>query len=115
MHYRVIIFLSGAFILLLVFTIVQQIKDFVERQKNPVSSIDFIHDPTGHHESAVALMTAMILSQKNGSRIDLSFAEFEITDKCVCLNMTAGHNNNTFINCTNIIKMNHQNNSDIGS
>ncbi|XP_063728020.1 uncharacterized protein LOC134855423 [Symsagittifera roscoffensis] len=113
MHYNLIIFLSGAFVVLLVFTIGQQIRMFLEKQNNPVSSINVIYNPEGHHESSVAMMTAMILSQRNNSRIAMDFTEYHITDKCLCLNRTRQVSSG-YVNCTNLLTLNH-NSSVIGS
>ena len=52
MPYKTILILSGAFIILLMLTIMQQIVSFFQNQNNPVSSINVLRSDNGFIDSS---------------------------------------------------------------
>ncbi|XP_063728108.1 uncharacterized protein LOC134855496 [Symsagittifera roscoffensis] len=103
--YKAIIVCSLAFFLLLVFTIVQQIRSFIRTTDNPVSSINFYSNTNGFHESSVIIFTGFIMQAVANDSINLAVTPFLVSEHCQCLNGSV-ETMMRYYECDNILRLN---------
>ncbi|XP_075240781.1 uncharacterized protein LOC142336116 isoform X2 [Convolutriloba macropyga] len=109
-HYKLIIGCSVAFVGLLIFSIVQQIRNFICRTENPVSSINFYSNANGFHDSSVIVFTGFSLHAPPDNSTDrhpmtIELSAFQVSRHCHCLNGSTDTNLN-YHSCDTILRAN---------